>query len=592
MERQHWPCLENSNIAVQFKRTADANPTVTAVADKEKILSYRELDSITDIIAANLIRRGLKPGDGAAFCLNRSWKTTALILGILKAGGHYIPIDSLSPLPRILSMIAVGKPAFLVVDGAGLPSSAGKQFHFASLLAGAPGGFSPPEIGGATPAYINFTSGSTGTPKAVVIPHVAVLSLACGVSYLDLPAGFAFLNMSNIAFDASTFEIFVPLLNGGTCVMYRENVPEVKTLPAFLEEKKVTHAWMTSSLFNWVVETDAEALRGLKELWIGGDVVSGKHVDMAYKACPDLQLVNGYGPTECTTFSLCYKIPRPVDLSENVPIGLPIDRTICLVVDERLDPVPEGEVGELLLGGPRLALGYKGDVESTSKYFVELASPADGARIRYFKTGDKVRVAKGLYDFIGRKDNLVKLRGFRIELEEIEAALRRHPGILGAFVKKQVSPKGEYLAAFISSAAQPPSDEQIKGRLRESLPEYMVPSVIVRLEKFPLNANGKTDRELLDVPPAAALSAGPEPAQGAGGMEALCLALIKEISGVSLNPADGFQDSGIQSLHLAGLADKLSRSTGLALPIDFVFRHPNVRSMADEITKMKEREII
>lgn len=576
------------NIPAQFRKVAASNPSGTAVADCDKTITYGDLDKLTDIISGNLVNSGLNPGDGVAFCLQRSWKAIALILGILKAGGHYIPVDSLSPAGRILSMIALGKPALVVTDGSLLPWPAAKQTDFNSLLSGQPGAAGSPVIKGNTPAYINFTSGSTGTPKAVVIPHAAVISLTCDVSYINLGANHVFLNMSNLAFDAATFEIFIPLLNGGTCAVYGNKVPDFNTFAGFLKEKNVTHAWMTSSLFNWVAETEPASLQGLSELWIGGDVVSGKHVRIVYDACPGLQVVNGYGPTECTTFSLCYKIPRSFDPEKNVPIGFPIDRTLCQVLDEQLQPVPKGAVGELFIGGCRLALGYRDDAFGTKKRFIELPSPAGGASARYFKTGDKVFESDGLYHFVGRTDNQVKLRGYRIELEEIETALRKQPVIREAVVKKQRSAHGEYLAAFITTGAALVSIEDIKSSLRKHVPEYMVPAVIVKIDKFPLNENGKIDRKLLQADPVLYASEEISGLAPASGIESICLDLIRKISGLPITPADRFQDAGVQSLHLASLADKLAGATGVTVSLSMVFRYPDIKSLAAAIQNQKK----
>lgn len=610
------------NITNRFNQIVENYPNHLAVVDGEGRLTYRDLHVEAQRVAKGLMSRGVRPGQGVMLEATRSWQTIASLLGILQAGAFYVPIDPDTPVTRALEMMSQCNAPFLIhlTPGWTLPIDPRLELDFARDFdppksdegLAARGGTAAPVVSLASvsyeaPAYVNFTSGSTGIPKAVLVSHAGVSGLTCDVSYVNLRDQPIFLHMAPLSFDAATFEIFAPLLNGGTCVIHRNRIPELSQFGAFLRDSNVTHMWLTSSLFSWVVENQVSCLSGLKEIWVGGDVVSSRHVHMAYETHPSIEIVNGYGPTECTTFSTSYRIPRSLSAGADIPIGIAIDNTTCFVADNNLQAVVPGTVGELLIGGPRLALEYLNDQEKTLQKFPLCLNPKTGKMDRFFRTGDfAIEGNDGVFRFCGRRDRQVKIRGFRIELEEVESALRHLEGVIEALVEKRTTTGGDELTAcVVMKPGRLGHAEVFRRQLGSSLPGHMVPATFVFLDKTPLNAHGKVDRSALKarladlasstdspsplVPPSQSQPVSPT-GSGAIEFEMLCLAIIREISGLDITPTSSLMDSGLHSLHLATLAQKLSRKLGHQLSVLALFRHPNVRSLAAELTSRTKGE--
>lgn len=351
-------------------------------------------------------------------------------------------------------------------------------------------------------AYVIYTSGSTGQPKGVEIPHRGIVRLVCGTDYASFESSEVFLQLAPISFDAATFEIWGALVHGAKCVLFPESISSPEELGAFLRQHGVSTLWLTSSLFNSIIDQAPQALRGIRQLLIGGEALSVAHIQRALTLLPNTQLINGYGPTESTTFTCCYAIPK--ELNQNlfsIPIGRPIGNTEVYICDARLNLAPIGVCGELYIGGAGLARGYLNRSEVTAEKFI--ANPFNsepGARL--YKTGDLARYrADGNIEFLGRIDNQVKIRGFRIELGEIESVLAQHPGVQEAVVlAREDSPGDKRLVGYVVSISQELSTRTLKNYLKEKLPEYMVPSAFVFLQALPLTPNGKIERRALPAP--------------------------------------------------------------------------------------------
>ncbi|HEY7818065.1 MAG TPA: amino acid adenylation domain-containing protein, partial [Vicinamibacteria bacterium] len=390
-------------------------------------LTYGELNRRADRIARSLRAVGVGRGVRVGLSMHRSFEMVAGTLAVLKAGGVYVPLDPEYPGERLSFMIEdtrleavltqktlegdlrhLAVPLVIADDGEG-GSAAG-------IEADGDAATSPDDL-----AYAMFTSGSTGEPKAVAIPHRAVSRLLFGTNFARLDENVTFLQHSPLSFDASTLEIWAPLLHGGKCVQFPERVPTPGALSDALHREGVDTVWLTSSLFNVVMDDAPDALTPIRHLLIGGEALSVPHVRRALETLPRARVVNGYGPTENTTFSSCHPVPRPLGPSSSIPIGAPIGNSQGFVLDDEMDPLPIGVPGELLVGGAGLARGYLGRAAMTADRFVPSPFAGEpGARL--YRTGDRCRwLPDGILEFQGRSDFQVKLRGFRIELGEIES---------------------------------------------------------------------------------------------------------------------------------------------------------------------------
>ena len=343
-------------------------------------------------------------------------------------------------------------------------------------------------------AYVAFTSGSTGRPKGVCIPHSSVLRLVHGLGdYASIGPADRVLRFAPLAFDASTLELWGTLLTGASLEIHPPGLPSPAELGRFIQQAGVTVAWLTSGLFHLVSEFAADYVGRMRVVLTGGDVVSGEHVRRLLERHPGLAVVNGYGPTENTTFTTVYRMTDPTRVPGQLPIGVPIANTQVYVLDERQRIAPPGAVGELYVAGDGLSSGYYGDDEQTARCFGDF-SPGIPARL--YRTGDIVRLdTEGNLRFLGRRDDQVKIRGFRIELGEIRNALTSHPSISDAVVSVAgEGAAGRQLLACCVPTADGITVSEIAGFLSQRLPAYMIPSLWAIVKELPLTANGKVDR--------------------------------------------------------------------------------------------------
>ncbi|CAM5355311.1 Dimodular nonribosomal peptide synthase [Streptomyces glaucescens] len=447
----------------------------------------------------------------------------------------------------------------------------------------------PPEPGPAAPprditadrlAYLMHTSGSTGTPKGVAVTHRDVLELAHDRSFAG-DAHRRVLVHSPHAFDASTYELWVPLLSGGTAVVAPPGDLDTEVLGKLVAEHGVTAMWLTSGLFQLVADEAPEALDGVREVWTGGDVVPAASVRRVMAACPGTTVVDGYGPTETTTFAVRHRLPAGGPVPAAVPIGTPLDNTRLLVLDAGLRPVPAGMAGELYIAGAGLARGYWRRPGLTAERFVADPSGPPGARM--YRTGDLVRWAPdGTLEYLGRADEQVKLRGFRIELGEIEAVLGRHPLVAQAVVTVQEPRPGDkrLVACLVAERGGDPSPAELRAHVAAELPDYMVPGAFLTLDALPLTANGKVDRRALPTVEPATAAAGARRAPRSPQEDILC-GLFAELLGVpQVGIDDDFFDLGGHSLLATRLASRVRSVLGAEIAVRQVFQNPTPAALA------------
>jgi amino acid adenylation domain-containing protein len=441
-------------------------------------------------------------------------------------------------------------------------------------------------------AYVMYTSGSTGTPKGVLVSHRNIVRLVHNPNYVELTPGDVCLNAAPLSFDASTFEIWGALLNGAKLVIYPDGIIETARLKRIVAESGVSVLWLTAALFHHVVDEDIAALAGAKKLLAGGDVLSVPHVRRARDALQGCRLINGYGPTEGTTFSTCHEVRQADDPGDTVPIGRPISNAQVYVLDTGLGAVPAGVVGELYVAGAGLARGYLGQPALTAERFVPHPFGPAGSRI--YRTGDLARWrTSGVLDFIGRADHQVKLRGYRIEPGEIEAALVRHPSVaLAVVMAHEDAPGGKRLIAFVAAAAQQTVDvSALRGHLGRSLPDYMVPSAFVVLDRVPVTPNGKIDRKALalSIPRAGR----PGAATPRDHLELQLVRIWEDVLGVDGIGIDAdFFELGGHSLLAVKLITELRRRLGHDVPLATLFSAGDIDRLAEAMRAAESRSAV
>ncbi|HVY25573.1 MAG TPA: amino acid adenylation domain-containing protein [Polyangiaceae bacterium] len=581
--------IAEATIPARFADVAARRAEAIAVESASGSLSYAELDRRSNRLARALQSRGVGPDSCVALCVSRTPELIVALLGILKAGGAYVPLEPTYPKARLAFMLEDAAVRVLLTDAEMRPLL--PEFSGTTLLldrdAAALARESDASVSAAiTPdslAYVMYTSGSTGTPKGVAVPHAAIDRLVHRPGFARLDESVCILQAAPVAFDASTLEIWGPLSNGGRVALHHELVPTARGLREAITRYRVTTMWLTAALFNTIIDEDPQALAGLSELLTGGEALSVPHIRRALERLPSTQLINGYGPTETTTFATCHHIPRQLEPGlAAIPIGTRIRRTRLYILNEAMQPVAPGEVGELYIGGRGLARGYLRRDELTRERF--LADPfRPGERI--YRTGDLARfLAGGVVDYVGRADQQVKIRGFRIELGEIESALASLPGIARAVVTARAGAGQEKrLVAYCVAAAgaEAPKSAELRAALAKTLPEYMLPAVFVWLPAIPVTGNGKVDYRALPEPSRDRPELDVEFRPPAGERELQLAEVFRELLGIDrVGALDNLFELGATSLLVVRAVARLAERHGLELPVVKVFQYPTVAGLA------------
>ena len=573
-----------------FEIQAERTPEATALVFGGWRLSYRELNQLANRLARHLRALGIGPEATVGICLERSPEAIVGLLGILKAGGAYVPLDPTYPRER-LSFMVEDAGARVVLTITRWLDKLPRDGTTAVCLDKLPESVAPEELeniaAGVRPdnlAYVIYTSGSTGVPKGVEICHRGIVRLLVGVDYVQLTNQEVFLQLAPLSFDASTFEIWGALLHGATLVLFPGRVPAAQDLGDVLRRQKVTTLWLTSSLFNAVIDEAPAALSSVRQLLVGGEALSAAHIRRALSALPETQLVNGYGPTESTTFACCYSIPRHLEeAASSIPIGRPISNTQVYLLDRQLELVPIGVVGELHIGGDGLGRGYLNRPDLTCEKFI--ANPfTDRLGDRLYKTGDLARyLPDGNIEFIGRLDDQIKIRGYRIEPGEIEAALTQHPAVkAAAVIARQIQPTEKSLVGYVvPKEGQALTAQGLQTFLRQKLPQYMMPARFMFVVSLPLTPNGKVDRRALPAPEAVELASHPKFVVPRDGVESKLLEIWQTVLGNQpISIADNFFDLGGHSLLASKLLVRIEKAFGQKLSIAALFQTPTIEQLA------------
>lgn len=582
------PYPADATIHETFEAQARREPDRIALVCRGRRMTYAELDRRADALAARLRALGAGRERRVAVLTERSPEHVVAILGVLKSGAAYLPLDPAYPRDALAFMLQDASAVALVTHRRALdrlparrpPTIALDDGHDGGVAAGRP-------VNGARAddtAYVIYTSGSTGRPKGVAVAHRPVMRLLFGVDYVRLGPGEVVLHAASVSFDASVFEIWGALLHGGRLVILPDRVPTAPALRAAIRGEGVTTAWLTATLFNHIVETAPEALAGVRQLLTGGEPLSVAHVRRALARLRGTKLVNGYGPTETCVFACAWPIPGPPsEDATSIPIGRPIANTRVYVLDRHGSPVPVGVTGELLIGGDGVALGYLGRPELTADRFVPDRFGAPGDRL--YRTGDLVRWrADGTLDYMTRVDDQVKIRGFRVEPGEVEVALSSHPGVAAAAVVPCEGPTGRTLVAYVVERdGARASSHELRRHLAERVPTHMVPSAFVMLPTLPLTANGKVDRHALPAPDSPARRAGAPPRDP---LETRLVAIWEELLGRTVGVTDDFFDLGGHSLLAVRMVQRIEDDYGRALPLAALYAHPTIEALAGALLRL------
>ncbi|HTL18654.1 MAG TPA: amino acid adenylation domain-containing protein, partial [Patescibacteria group bacterium] len=573
-----------------FEAQAQQRPEAIAVAWGQLRMSYGELNSRANQLARFLKQFGIKPDVPVGLCVARSVEMLVGMLGILKAGGAYVPLDASYPRERLGFMLEdAGVPVVLTQQRllGRIPRNGVKVVCLDAdweLVGRQPRENIPSLTTARNLAYIMYTSGSTGRPKGVAVPHRGVNRLVLNNDFIQLDSTDRIAQVSNISFDAATFEIWGALLNGAQLVgITRDVALSPRDFAAELRDQGISAMFLTAALFNQLAMEVPGAFKTIRTVIAGGEALDPKWVRSVLKNGPPNRLVNGYGPTENTTFTCCHTISELPDNVTNVPIGKPISNTTTYILDRHLNPVPIGVPGELYTGGDGLARGYWRRPELTAEKFIP--NPFDPNKATYlYRTGDLARyLANGTIEFLGRIDDQVKIRGFRIELGEIEAQLSKHPGVRDCVVTVcGESSTDKRLVAYVAASSDPvPNASELRSFLLKQLPGYMIPSAFVRIDSLPLTPNGKVDRRALPVPDQTRPKLDRQYCAPRDATESQLVSIWETVLGVRpIGIQDKFFDLGGHSMLAVRVIAQIEKAFGRKLRLATLFQAPTIERLA------------
>ena len=591
-----YPChrLIHELVEEQARR----QPAAVAVLCDDRTLTYDQLNRRANQLARHLQRQGVGPEVAVGLAMDRCPELMVGLLAILKAGGVYVPLDLSFPSVRLQFLLTETNVRCVLTQKQWADQLPGDctlitmDEEGAEFMQEAAENLSVPLLPDGL-AYILFTSGSTGQPKGVGIPHRGVVRLVKNTNYAVLDAQTTLLGMASVAFDASTFELWGCLANGGRLVLLPDRHPSLETINRLIETHQVNTLFLTTALFNVWVDTGIEQLTSIRQLLTGGEIASVKHLRSARRQLPHCRLTNLYGPTENTSFSSFYPVLSDLAGVSSVPIGTPVSNTQLYILDAFLQPVPVGITGELFAGGDGLARGYWHQPVLTARTFVSLPLTSQTGQ-RLYRTGDRARyLPDGTIEYVGRVDEQLKIRGHRIEPGEIEFTLGQHPAVREAVVVAADQAPGQphLIAYVVIRENQSPTDHEWRTFLQERLPAYLIPTVFMTLSALPLNPSGKVDRRSLPPPgvpdrktPGLTESSSPALTPTERVLSRLWSSLLNDLQDEPpYKPTDDFFASGGTSLGAIRLVSAVQAQFGVQLSLRDIFTHPTLGAIATRL---------
>ncbi|MEI6412596.1 MAG: non-ribosomal peptide synthetase, partial [Bacteroidota bacterium] len=535
----------------------------------------------------------IRPDDFVALQLERSEWMIIAILGVLKSGGAYLPLAPDAPATRAKHMLEDCNARALLTQEHLLEHAQTFENMLPVLVVdkvSTPNKENPLHINGSGDlAYINYTSGSTGLPKGVLVEHRGVVRLVRNTNYIPFDSTQVFIQLATYSFDASTFEIWGPLLNGGKLIVVTQQKPTLEDIKDAIRENGVTIIFLTTGLFHLLVDADISDLSSLRYLLAGGEVLSVSHINRAIKSLPNCRVNNVYGPTENTTYSTFCDLSSMGTIVGAAPIGKPISNTEAFILDACYQLAPIGVKGELCVSGAGLARGYLNNPELTAEKFIPHPFKV-GERL--YKTGDYARwLPDGNIEFLGRIDQQLKIRGFRVEAGEIEQALLEHPSIQSCFVVGHAFEQGKELVAYLvlQATGSLPDTAELRNFLSLSLPDYMIPAYFVEMEALPLTSTGKVDRKALPAPAQGTLSFGTLYVAPRNERERLLSDIWEQVlrrSGIGVH--DNFFHAGGDSIKAIQISSRLG-AAGWQLAMKELFAHPTIAGQANRMERKKRK---
>lgn len=577
----------NSCIHKVFESQVLKAPESIAAICGDAQLTFRELNRRSNQLAHYLRKFNVGQDILVGLCGDRSLETMIAMLGILKTGAAYVPIVPTTQPERALFLIQEINPP-VTICSQDFPGTLLSPPHHQivlekewSRIAEEPEDNLTIAVHPDNLAYVMFTSGSTGQPKGVSIPHRAVVRLVKNNNYVHLDSKEVLLQLAPLSFDASTFEIWGSFLNGAQLIILPRHLPKLEELGETLRRHGITTLWLTAGLFHEMASIIPEAFHPLRQLLTGGDVVSPNHVRRVLETVQDCTVINGYGPTENTTFTCTYSITSTSQVAETIPLGVPIARTQVYIFDPWIQPVPIGISGEIYTSGEGLARGYLNQPEITAETFTPhpySGKPGD----RLYKTGDLGRYrSDGTIEFLGRTDRQVKIRGFRVELKEIESVLLQHDNVKDAAVISMKSSESKRLVGYIvvDQQKESPTAQKLRDFLKQKLPDYMIVSTFEFLNSLPLTESGKINYQALPTPTVVELEDFYVPARNP--LEAQLTRVWEEALGKSpIGRNENFFHLGGDSLLAVRLFAKIEKIFGVSLPLSTLFQAPSIEELA------------
>ncbi|HEX7331325.1 MAG TPA: amino acid adenylation domain-containing protein [Pyrinomonadaceae bacterium] len=588
------------SIAELFEAQVRQAPQAIALIAGEQEITYEELNRRANQLAHYLRRLGVGPEVAVGLCVRRSVEMVVGLLGILKAGGAYVPLDAEYPAERLQYMLADSEVRVLLAEDAAVTAFADYQGAVLKLGTAAKMlEFESAEnpvaaTSGKNLAYIMYTSGSTGQPKGVSIEQRGVVRLVKDTNYARFSAAEVYLQLAPTSFDASIFEIWGALLNGARLVLMPPETPSLQTLAEVIQQHRVSTIFVTTGLFNVLVDEQLQDLHTLKQVLTGGEAASVAHMRKAYRQLGEGSLIHVYGPTESTTFASYHAVTEQSLSGATVPIGYPVANTEIYLLDPQLRPVPIGVAGEIYIGGAGLAREYLHSPALTAEKFVSHPfSDEPGARL--YATGDLARfLPDGSIDFLGRRDKQVKIRGFRIELSEIEGVLDRHEKVREVAVVAEALGEGEgkQLVAYIVPASGVSlSAAELRDHVINSLPEYMLPGAFIFVDRFPLTPNGKLDVKALSLAKETQRDSEDAYVAPLNAVEQTIAGIWSQLLGVErIGSNDSFFFIGGNSIFAIQLISRLNKTYNLELPLRTIYDKPQLSDLAAHIIKLQAEQ--